>query len=319
MIRILKNKTSEDADVRFETVTVVVEANSQRDLAETFLPWQLASIDGLVELLGQGTDKFQLNDGTEDLSVARAVDLVRGYTPQKGPQAADGKLYVSPDMWPLGTLTNFCGAADDVANGVEGTDFLGIESTVQEDKTKALQFIAPSYLAGGHIQYKGAVLGDHISFSTVVPGTVGTDVGAGQGAYAKSPIGGGLSVFVPYPGGGWNLDLAEKENANVAFTKVRPVPSPGNAGFFDWNPVTGVVTVNAAQKGGFNLIDGDLMINELVCKVGIIGDDHFPLTVPAVRPVRLLPHWKFVMTLHNSTAKTLQVAAMLYRGKGNVL
>jgi len=235
------------------------------------------------------------------------------------PRAADGKLYVSPDMWPLGILTNFTGAADDVANGVEGTDFLGIESTVQEDKTKTLQFIVPSYLAGGHIQYKGAVLGDHISFQTVVPGTVGTDVGAGQGSYAKSPIGGGLNVFVPYPGGGWDLNLTEKENANVAFTKVRPVPSPGSEGFFDWNPTTGAVTVNAAQTGGFNLIDGDLLINELVCKVGIIGDDHFPLTVPAVRPVRLLPHWRFVMTLHNSTAKTLQVAAMLYRGKGNIL
>jgi len=235
------------------------------------------------------------------------------------PRAADGKLYVSPDMWPLGTLTNFTGAADDVANGVVGTDLLAVESTEVEDKAKTLQFIEASYLAGGHIQYKGGVLGDHISFKTMVPGTVGTDVGAGQGSYAKVPIGGGINVFVPYPGGGWDLNLTEKENANVQFTKVRPVPAPGSDGFFDWNPVTGVVTVNAAQKGGFNLIDGDLMINELVTKIAVIGDDHFPLTVPAVRPVKLLPHWKFVVTLHNSTAKTLQVAAMLYRGKGNVL
>jgi hypothetical protein len=237
----------------------------------------------------------------------------------ENPRAADGKLYVSPDMWPLGTLTNFSGAADDVANGVEGADFLGLESTQIEDKTKTLQFIVPSYLAGGHVQYKGAVLGDHVSFKTLVPGTVGTDVGVGQGSYAKSAIGGGINVFVPYPGGGWDLNLTEKENANVVFTKVRPVPSPGSEGFFDWNPMTGVVTVNAAQKGGFNLLDADIVINELVTKVGIIGDDHFPLTVPAVRPVRLLPQWKFVVTLHNSTAKTLQLGAMLYRGKGNVL
>jgi hypothetical protein len=128
-----------------------------------------------------------------------------------------------------------------------------------------------------------------------------------------------LSIFAPYPGGGWNLDLAEKENAHVAFTKVRPVPAPGNAGFFDWNSETGAVTVNAEQKGGYQLIDGDIVINEFVTKVALIGDDHFPLTVPAVRPVRILPHWKFVVTLHNSTLKTLQLAAMLYRGKGNVL
>jgi hypothetical protein len=320
MIRILKNKTANEALVRFENVTIVVEAGNERDLGEVFLPWQLASIDGLVELLGQGTDKFVLNDGVGDLSVARAIDLVRGYMPQKGPQAVDGKQYVSPDMWPLGLLTNFTGAADDVAAGVVGSDVLVIESTQVEDKTKIVQFIESSFLAGGQVQYKNATLGDAVSFQTIVPGTVGTDVGAGQGAYAKSPIGGGLSLFAPYPGGGWDLDLAEKENANVNFTKVRPVPSPGSQGFFDWNEETGEVTVNAAgQKGGYHLIDGDIAINELVTKVPILGDDHFQLTVPAVRPVRLLPHWRFVLTLRNSSAKSLQLAAMLYRGKGNVL
>lgn len=317
-MRILKNKTAETCAVTCSSKTVEIPANDQADLSEQFSQVELGSSESLLLLLAQGVDKYQLNDGSKDLSVTEAVDLVRGYS-QKTPQAADGKLYVSPDMWPLGTLTNFTGAADDVANGVEGADFLGLESTQVEDKTKTLQFIVPSYLAGGHIQYKGGVLGDHISFKTLVPGTVGTDVGAGQGSYAKAPIGGGINVFVPYPGGGWDLNLTEKENANVAFTKVRPVPAPGSDGFFDWNPATGVVTVNAVQKGGFNLLDADIVINELVTKVGVIGDDHFPLTVPAVRPVRLLPQWKFVVTLHNSTAKTLQLAAMLYRGKGNIL
>ena len=235
----------------------------------------------------------------------------------KEPRALDGKLYVSPDMWQIGTITNFTGAADDVTNGIVGTDLLAMESTQVEDKEKTFQFIEISYIAGGHIQYNGAVFGDHVSFRTVVPGTAGTSVGAGNGAYAKSPIGGGLSVFVPYPGGGWDLDLTEKENAHVSFTKVRPVPSPGNHGFFDWNEDTEAVTVNAQQKGTYHLIDGDVVINKFVTRIAIIGSDHFPLTVPAVRPVRLLPHWRHVVTLHNSTAKTLQLAAMLYRGKWN--
>lgn len=264
--------------------------------------------------------KAALSSGDEDILDA----LVAAHSGEplpvvEEPHAADGKLYVSPDMWPLGTITNFTGAADDVANGVVGTDLLSIESTAAEDKAKTIQFIEPSYIAGGHVQYKGAVLGDHVSFKTVVPGTVGTEVGPGQGAYAKVSIGGGLNIFAPYPGGGWDLNLTEKENANVNFTKVRPVPSPGSEGFFDWNPETGAVTLNAAQKGGYNLIDGAVTINEFVTKVPIIGEDHFPLTVPAVRPVRLLPHWTFVVTLHNATAKTLQIAAVLYRGKGNVL
>ena len=79
MIRILKNKTNEDVEVTYGTTTVVVEKSNQRDLAETFLPWQLAAIDNLIVLLSQGTDKYQLNDGTSDLDMVSAIDLIRGY------------------------------------------------------------------------------------------------------------------------------------------------------------------------------------------------------------------------------------------------
>jgi hypothetical protein len=81
MIRILKNKTAEDANVHYGNTTVVVETGNQRDLAETFLAWQLAACDDLVTLLAQGIDKFQLNDGVNDLTMIEAVDLVRGYPP----------------------------------------------------------------------------------------------------------------------------------------------------------------------------------------------------------------------------------------------
>ena len=81
MIRILKNKTTEDADIRYGNTTVVVEAGNQRDLAETFLAWQLAACDDLVALLTQGVDKFQLNDGVNDLTMVAAIDLIRGYSP----------------------------------------------------------------------------------------------------------------------------------------------------------------------------------------------------------------------------------------------
>jgi hypothetical protein len=80
-MRILKNKTTEDANVRYANTTVIVEAGSQRDLAETFLAWQLAACDDLATLLAQGIDKFQLNDGVNDLTMIEALDLVRGYPP----------------------------------------------------------------------------------------------------------------------------------------------------------------------------------------------------------------------------------------------
>lgn len=225
---------------------------------------------------------------------------------------------ILPDMWPLGVITNFCGASDDLEDGIVGTDILVIESTTQEDKTKTLRFIEPMHLAGGHLQYKGAVLGDHLSFVSKVPATSGTE-NPGDGSYMKYEVATGCNIFIPYPNGGWDLDLDEPENANVTFPKCRPVPAPGGTGFFNYDYTTNVLTVNATQTGGYNLCDWEVTLAEFITCVPIIGDDHFPLTVPAVRPVLILPQWKHVITMHNSTAKTLQLAAMLYRGRLNPL
>lgn len=316
-MRILKNKTASECEVVCGSKTVAIPANDQADLNEYFSQTELASSASLLALLGQGVDKYQLNDGGADLSLVDAVDLVRGYS-QKSPTAADGKVYMSPDIWPLGTLTNFCGASDSISDGMSGTDPLAMESTQVEEKTKIIQFTKPVRLAGGYLQYYGAVLGDWLSFLVYVPATSGTS-NPGHGSYAKTAIGGGVNLFLPYPNGGWDLNLAEKENSNVSFTKVRPVPAPGGDGFFDWNEETGEVMANAAQKGGYHLIDQDVSLNEFVTKIHIIGTDHFPLTIPAVRPVLMLPHWKCKITMKNSTAKTLQLTAMLYLGRANAL
>jgi hypothetical protein len=79
MICILKNKTSEEVEISYENTTVVVFGNSQADLSEHFVPWQLGAIDYLLALLGQGTDFFQINDGESDLTLAQGIDAVRGY------------------------------------------------------------------------------------------------------------------------------------------------------------------------------------------------------------------------------------------------
>jgi hypothetical protein len=233
-------------------------------------------------------------------------------------RAADGKLYVSPDMWATGTLTNFCGAADTVATGQRGDDLLSFISTAAGVLTKVFRFVQPAWLAGGHIQYQGAVSGDWINFTTTVPATAGV-AAPGAGAYAKVPVGASKHVFVPAPGGGWDLDLVETENANVAFTKVRPVPAPGNHGFFDYDMDTEAVTPNVAGKGGYHLCDYEVVLAEFITKVSLLGSDHFPLTVPAVRPILILPHWQHHFALNNATEKTLTVASMLYIGRMNNL
>lgn len=84
MMRILKNKTDETVHITCENLTQTIAGHNQADLAAVFLPWQLAACDHLVELLAQGPDKFQLNDGATDLSMVDAIDLVRGYTQKIG-------------------------------------------------------------------------------------------------------------------------------------------------------------------------------------------------------------------------------------------
>jgi hypothetical protein len=82
MARIFKNKTGEAININSGNVTVIVPANSQVDLSETFAAYQLASSDSLVEELARGTEVCQLNDGESDLSFLQAIDLVRGYFPK---------------------------------------------------------------------------------------------------------------------------------------------------------------------------------------------------------------------------------------------
>jgi hypothetical protein len=236
------------------------------------------------------------------------------------PQDVDGRKYTAPNLFPLGVLTNFCGASDDVAAGTVGTELLAFETDAQGDDVTEFQFVQWSYLAGGHLAYAGFVLGDHISLTVYSPATAGTE-NVGAGDYNKVEVGGGVHVFVPTtPGtGNWDLDLAEKQNANVAFTKVRPVPAPGSTGYFDWDPDTETVTVNTAGTGGYHLFDAAIDLNEFVTKLPLLGTDHFPLIVPAVKPIRVLPHWVFKVTLHNTSAKQIQLVATLYRARANAL
>ena len=243
---------------------------------------------------------------------------------RRAPMTDDNSPYISPNMFPLGSITHFCGIADNVTTGVEkGGDLFTVESAIVEDKEFDFQFVRWSYIAGGHIFYKGSVLGDAVSFETRVPATVGIS-NPGAGWYHKYEIvpSSGMHIYAPSATqtGDWDLDLTETLNANVGFTKAAPVPSPGYNGYFDYDvDDPDKVTLNTDGKGGYNLFDFAMQLDEFVSKVPLLGDDHFPLTVPAVKPVKLLPQWTFRVTLHNSSEKDLEFAFVLYRAKGNTV
>lgn len=232
------------------------------------------------------------------------------------PVAEDGRVFYAPNIFPVGVLTDFRGCNDDLENGIPcGGDLFTLEATIEGTVTKSIQFMQAGYLAGGYVFFSEAEIGDHISFDLTAPATAGTS-NPGAGAYSKVEVGPGLHIYAP-GGGDWDLDLSEKFNANVKFFKVVPVPASAKDGFFDWNPDTEIVTVNTKQKGGYNLFDFPLMLGKFVNKAPLLGSDHFPLTVPAVKPIRILAQWQMTVRLYNSAAKTLQAAWTLYRGTKN--
>lgn len=234
------------------------------------------------------------------------------------PRSADNKRFYAPDMFPVGFMAQFTGIGDDIDNGVTaGGDLITISSTQVEEKELCIQFLTRFHLAGGAATWKGAVLGDWVSFALHAPGTAGTS-NSGSGAYDKYSLGTGMNMYIPNATqeGDWDLDLDEKLNSNVDMAKVVPVPAPGMDGFFDWDMYTGVVTLNASKLGRYNLYDFEIPLRTFVQKVPLLGDRPQMFTVPAIKPYMCLPQWHISLLLNNSTAKTLELGVFLYRGLG---
>jgi len=245
------------------------------------------------------------------------------------PQTSDGKPIILTNMFPGNVLSNHPGSPDDITTGARfGGDMFLLSQASQGDTYREFQFIEWVYIAGGGIQWLNAEPGDWIDYRIYAPASPATSA-PGSGSYAKYEFipGSGMHMFIPQPSGGWGLNLNEKLNEYVNITKVTPVPAAdedsGEAnGFFDWDHDTGVVTLNTQQKGGYNLFDCPMPISRYVPKYPMLVPSFGPsniFTVPAVKPKRLLPHWKHRVTIHReaSSANTLYVAWALYVGREN--
>jgi hypothetical protein len=316
MIRIFKNKTAEEVSIRYENTTVIIAAASQSDLATVWAPFQLAACDALAALLGQGADKYQLNDGADDLTAVEALDLIRGYQ-RSYPVTDDGKQIFLPSLLEQDEIPNFTGAGDDIANGARfnGNKFQ-IHSVTIEDKAVEASFTEWLSILGGYVIYNGAVIGDYICADTYSPANVGTS-NPGAGAYRKQIVGAGRYMYIPQVNGDWDLNLTEKWNANVPYTKLSPVPVRSGVGFFDLDFDTYALTVKPDGTGGFNLFDFELRVNRFMNQIPMLGTRQNDFIVSTARPKYILPQWRTVVTVHNSTEKTLDVVWSLYIARRN--
>ena len=234
------------------------------------------------------------------------------------PSSNDSRPFVAPTMFPVSYMAQFTGVSDDIVNGVVAAgDPITVSSTTVEVALIEVQFISKYRLAGGEAVWKGATIGDWVSFSLAAPGTTGTS-NSGAGVYDKYALGAGMNMYIPNATqtGDWDIDLDEKFNSNVDFTKAVPVPALSLDGFFDWDMDTGVLTLNASKEGRYNLFDFELPLRTFVQKVPLIGESSQMFTVPAIKPYMCLPHWHVHLTVNNSSEKTLDFGAFLYRGLG---
>lgn len=237
------------------------------------------------------------------------------------PRTSDGRDIVIPVLFRGDLNTMFCGVGDDIGNGDR---FVGqkmqVSSAVVEDKVIEWQHMEWIYIAGGLVQCSGAVLGDTLKYEIIAPASVGTS-NVGSGAYGKLDIGGGVSMYVnpATPGADgpdWDLNIVETLNGNVGFSKVVPVPTnPEGTGFFDWDPDTETVTYDADEKGNYNLFDGELNLGLFVPYFNLLGSEKYDLLVSSTKPKRLLAQWKHKVTLHNSSAKTLEAVWNLFKAR----
>jgi len=236
-----------------------------------------------------------------------------------GPKHSDGSSMFTPSQFPVGMPMIFPGVGDDLASGTrfDDTQPNGIQSTVAEIKTITTRYIEDIWLVGGVVHWTGATFGDWFDYALIAPPTDGVAVAVGSGSYAKIDAGpGGMWAPAGTPGAGsadWDLDLVETLNSNVAFTKAVPVPA--RDGFFDYSD--GALTPNAARTGLWNLFDFELTLARLAPRILILGDGEINLRAASVPARCNRAQWKHVVTVHNSTAKTLSVVWSMQMARAN--
>jgi hypothetical protein len=222
------------------------------------------------------------------------------------PRTSDGKPILMPNIFP-GPVTLYYAGAGDVPGGARGAgDLFIIQSTQVEDKTLDFGFNDWVYAAGGYIRWSNAVPGDYISLQLFAPATPVTQAGNNDGNC--NVVNG---VIIPAAGNGaYNVDLTQAVPVPAFGTATQDDELPTN-GYWDWDaPQTGKGNITASATPGtanWHLIAAQVDLARFVNRFPLTGTSGVDITVPAIKPKKILPHWKFRATLHNSTAKSMDL------------
>jgi hypothetical protein len=178
--RIIKNYTNQDL-VLNDLGDVVIPANGAADIGgDQGQLLRLAQSNDLITALGQGVNKYQINDGVMDQSLAQGIDLIRNIT-QPTLMDPQGRWTVRVDSLPPNYDIIFHGAGDDPANNIIGggtpfdwdfsnqTNLSTTPPTGMTTKLVQWQFIDGIYVKEGTLFFTDAPKGAYVDLYLICP------------------------------------------------------------------------------------------------------------------------------------------------------
>ena len=275
-------------------------ANLRYSWIESSATYEVVAVDGIM-LRTVGINK---DSGTAHL------DFEDNFKQQNPTILAtpDGRPITVPISFEDGTFLYVCGAGDHLTNGRgEGQAFCLQRSTAG---SSYIEWAFNDWVkaVGGTGFTVGGAIGDVLDFELYAPATTLQAVTPGEGAVILVDTGYDvegttLNIIVPYPPGGTH---------NIV--SAIPVPaSIGEPSYWAWNqPNFGLGSVAVAgttgYQNGYNLYGINLPLAKPASKLNLLGDRNLSIDTGNVKPMLILPHWKFRATLTTTDTRDVRVA-----------
>ena len=210
----------------------------------------------------------------------------------KGVSVEEGRLMQANNAVALGYTLYITGESDNLTTGAfGGGDPLKFNSS---NATRYLQLKSHFFGLGAKAIASSTCSLDHYFDGTMIaPATTHEVLETGDYNKVEVVPSSGLYIFVPAaPGtGAYSLDLTAKIT-NTDILKTTMVPSTGNAGFFDYDSETNVITPNLTQTGGYNAYSFDVNLHAFGRKLWVSPGEEMGLDVSNLVGKKLFNMWK---------------------------
>jgi hypothetical protein len=222
------------------------------------------------------------------------------------PKTSDGKPIYLPNIFPGNVMLYIAGCGDSSTTIGAGSDFRASSDAAGTTDVE-WQFRDWCYLAGGGLIYTGAEFNDTVTFKLSAPASTVTANGSNTGNVNLVEVvpNTGMSIIVPAAGNGTH-DLTSGVPV-PAYDEDNGEPADG---WWNWSePDTGSGTLTSAVSvtGKYDLYNFPIDLSVFMRKMPIMGSGNLDITVPAIKPKKILPQWKFTVSVVNGGHTGLKV------------